>query len=572
MLKKNTNKDLLVNKPWSKRYFNNPDADFDLNETLYTTYLNASCNRLKEVAIYIDDTNRQYTNGELLDLIDKASIGFQSLGIDENSKVGIFLSGSIEEVITLFALNKLGAVSKYIDFTKSILAIKHSLEETDLDLLVMDECFLSLEQPINEKNIPVVIANTNKHYNSTHYISYEMLYQKNIGGNVIRVPYVDGKPTVMINSSGSTGEPKPIVHTDYSVNAAAQKMLYTDYPLRVGNVLIKTIPSQIGLGLITSLYTGLLSGVEIVLISGKSIPELIEKLVLFVQNFQQFKDTYQLSQSAKLNIFTAPVYIRELIKSSEITDLSSIGAMLAAGSKISKEELDDLEHVARGKGCKVPICNGYGQNEMAGAVTLNLNQHNINGSAGFPTFGTEVIIVDPETKQRLSPNQVGLILESSNSEFQEYEKQKKKTEQAYLILPNGSRWFNSHDLGYMDEDGFLYVTGRTTRVVIRSDFKISMDEVERKIRTLPFVDDCASIVSGYGGSFEQFIVFVKSKDIAEANIRIIVKAANILSEYEMPSEFLLIENLPYKTNGKIDYEKLKDMYVKNVENNYGNRL
>jgi len=560
MITKNSDDYSITDKLWSERYFNNPNADFNLEETLYTTYVNASHDRLNEVAVYIDDTNEQYTNGELLDLIDRASTGFQALGIDEKSKVGIFLSGSVEEIVTLFALNKLGAVSKYIDFTKSILSIKHSLEETDLNLLVMDECFLFLDRLVNEKDIPIVVANTNKHYNDNHYISYEMLYQKNISNHTIAAPYINRKPTIMINSSGSTGEPKTIVHTDYSVNAAAQKMLYTDYPLKAGNILIKTLPSQIGLGLITSLYTGLLSGVGLVLISGKSLQELIEKLVLFVQNYQQFKDTYQLNQSAKLNIFTAPVYVRTLIKSEKITDLSFVGSLLAAGSKMPKEELDYLERIASEKGCKIPICNGYGQNEMAGAVTLNLNQYNINGSAGFPTFGTKVIIVNPETKEPLPPNQIGLILEASNSEFYGYEKQKEKTMQAYLILSNGSRWYNSHDLGYMDENGFLYVTGRTTRVVIRSDFKISMDEVERKIRTLPFVDDCASISSGFGRSFEQFIMFIKSDNIVKENIQNMIRATNILSDYEMPSEFILIENLPYKANGKIDYEKLKDMY------------
>ena len=273
----------------NKIVFTNKKADFDLHETLYNTYVKASHNRLNKVAVYIDDTKKKYTNKELLTLIDRASAGFYSLGINQNSKVGIFLSGSIEEIVTLLAINKLGAVCKYIDFTKSIMAIEHSVKETDLDLLIIDECFLEIEKMVNVNNIPVIVANGNKHYNNAHYTSYESLLKE--AGNsdfAIISSYVHNKPTIMINSSGSTGEPKPIVHTDYSVNAAAQKMLYTDYPLEEGNVLIKTIPSQIGLGLITSLYTGLLSGVIVVLISGKSISELINKQIVFVQNYQHF--------------------------------------------------------------------------------------------------------------------------------------------------------------------------------------------------------------------------------------------------------------------------------------------
>jgi len=549
-----------IDKPWSSRYPNNPVAVFDLEQTIYAAYVRASSTRLDDPAIYVDDTKKHYTHRDILTLVDKASTGFHSLGISNDSTVGIFLNGSVEEAVTLLALSKLGAISKYIDFMKSISAMKHSLEETNLDLLVMDECFLPLDSIINEQQLPIVVANSAHSYNDGHIVSFETLCQKGGKINISTSAYVDKKPAVMINSSGTTGEPKPIVHTDYSVNAAVQKMLYTDYPLGPGNVLIKMIPSQIGLGLITSLYTGLISGTEVALISGKNTPELTGKLVSFVKNFNQFKEDYRLKRCAKLSIFTAPVFIRSLVSSEEITDLSFIGAMLGAGSKMTKEELDVLEEIAFRKGCTVPICNGYGQNEMGGAVTLNTVHYNVNGSAGFPTYGTDVIVVHPETKKPLASNQVGLILESCNSSFLKYEHMVERTEEVHLTLADGSRWFNSYDLGYMDENGFLYITGRATRVVVREDFKISLDEVERKIRALPFVIDCATIVSEYGGSIEQIAAFIVSDNIDVESIERKIKATNTISDFEMPSEFLLVEKLPYKTNGKIDYELLKKKY------------
>lgn len=551
-----------IDKPWLARHVNNPNANFNLKETLYTTYVNACANRLDNIAIYVNDTKKQYTNRELLALIDRASIGFHSLGINENSKVGIFLDGSIEEAVTLLALSKLGAVSKYIDYLKGIAAIKHSLDETHLDLLVMDESFLPLNQLINDKMVPVVVANTSNYYDDDHLISYEKIYQIRNVESIPPAPYIDGKPAVMINSSGTTGDPKPIVHTNFSVNAAVQKMLYTDYPLYPGHVIIKTVPSQIGLGLITSLYTGLISGATVVLISsGKDVPELTGKLIGFVKAFGLYRQQNKLSQFTQLNIFTSPAFIRLFIKSDKITDLSYIGSILAAGSKISKEELDVLEQIAAKKGCKVPICNGYGQNEMAGAVTLNLIHHNVNGSAGFPTFKTNVIIVDPVSMRPLRSNKQGLILESSNSIFLEYENLKEKTKEAYITFPDGSRWFNTCDLGYMDKDGFLYIVGRISRIVIKSDFKISLDDLERKIKTLPFILDCAIIVPEHGGSDEQIVAYVKTCHSTEKDIKSMVQDANILSVFEMPSEFLVVDNISYKTNGKVDYELLKKNYL-----------
>lgn len=559
---------ITLTKSWEGRYFKNPDADFNLKSTLYATYANFAEKHLDDKALYVNDTEKWYTHRELLGLINKASNGFHSLGINMNSKVGVFLNGSIEEAVTLLALNKLGAVSKYIDYLKSIPAMKHSLKETKLDLLVMDECFLPLEKLINDDGIKVVVANTKNNYRDNKYISYKKLYKENnLYNNTVTSPYVDEKPTIMINSSGTTGEPKPIVHTDYSVNAAAQKMLYTDYPLKTGHVLLKIIPSYIGLGLITSLYTGLISGVQVVLAGGDSPQDLAAKTALFTKNFKKFKEINHLDKNASLNIFAAPAFMRAIIQTPEITDLSFIGSMLAAGSKMTKEELDDLDRIAVKKGCKVPICNGYGQNEMAGAVTLNLINHNVNGSAGFPTFGSNVIVVNPETKEILPPNNIGLILECCNSKFIEYENLKEKTKMAYITLSDGSRWFNSHDLGYMDENGFLYITGRTSRVVIRSDLKISLDDIERKIVTLSYIVNCATIVPEHGGSEEKIIAFIQAESNNLTDIINRIKTANILSEYEMPSEFLLVECLPYKTNGKIDYETLKKLYNMKVSKN-----
>lgn len=549
---------MFSGKPWMNRFVYRSEANFDIHETLYKTYIKLANNYLDENAVFVAETGKRYTHKRLIQLIENASCGFSQLGIKQNVKVGIFLNGSIEEPITLLALNKLGAISKYIDYTKSISAIQHSIEESEMQFLIMDECFLPLEQIVNLKKIPVIVANTQNRYTSPK-ISFDKILCMGVGGKVDAVTYIKNKPSVIINSSGTTGEPKPIVHTDSSINAAAQKMLYTDYPITKGNVLIKMVPSQIGLGLITSLYTGLLSGVEIVLLSGKDVIELIKNLISFVSDFKRFKEINNLSPNTKLNIFTSPLFIRELINASSLKDLSFIGSMLAAGSKMESVELEELNAKSSKKGCKVPICNGYGQNEMAGAVTLNFVHHNVNGSAGFPMMGTDVLIVDQETYEILEPYKVGLILESSNSLFLGYESMEEKTQASYIKISDGSSWYNTCDLGYVDDEGFLFITGRVNRVVIRSDSKISLDCIEKKIRELPDIIDCAALVCKYGGSDENVIAFIRSNSLDKEMVTKKIVESGVLSDFEMPSEIVLLDNIPYKNNGKIDYLTLEQM-------------
>lgn len=565
---------IFIDKPWTPRFQKHEYSNIELCETLYKNYIKASEEHLDELAIYEVKTNQILTHRELRNKIDTAAAGFIDIGLNENSKVGSLMNNSIDDTVNFLACSKIGATCKLIDFTKTPEAMKHSVDETDLNTLIMDEDFLPLLPLINQKQLPVIVANTNKEFKEVNFTTFNSIYEKGKNKEIIPADYVDNKPTVMINSSGTTGTPKPIVHTDFSVNAAVQKMLYTDYHLGNGNVIMKMIPSQIGLGLITTMYTGLLSGTTVVLVAGVSPEELAFNMISFVKNFESFKKEYNLKEDALLSIFTAPAFVRALILSDAITDLSCIGTILAAGSKIAKKELDELTEIARKKGYKYPICNGYGQNEMAGAATLNTNAYNKNGSGGYPTIGTSIRIVKVlnvhplivDTKTTLGVNEEGLILEDSDSRFLEYEKMSEKTKESFITLEDGSTWFITNDLGHIDEEGFVQITGRLTRVATRNDFKIPLDDLEAKIKSIPTIEDCATIVTEFGGSLEPIAVFAVPIN-ENIDIEAEIKNSNVLSFSEVPEYFITIDKLPYLGAGKINEQCLKKRFKQLEEEN-----
>ena len=161
---------------------------------------------------------------------------------------------------------------------------------------------------------------------------------------------------------------------------AVEKMQKTDYPLTKDNLLLKIIPSAIGMGLITTLYTGLILGVPIIYLGGKGPKEVNEFFVGLLNGYDAFLKAHGLSSDKKLLIFGSPLFFRTLMQMCDhLKDLSFIGCMLAGGSGMSKEELEQMDAVFASKGCKVPVLNGYGQNEMAGAVTLNQIKKNRRG-------------------------------------------------------------------------------------------------------------------------------------------------------------------------------------------------
>jgi len=554
---------VFVDKPWVTKYLDR-DIHLDAYDTLYNNYRKFALAHLDDLAMYIPDTGQAYTHREFLQLVDDTMKGFAALGINQDSKIGALVNGSIEEAVTFLACNGLGATFKPINFLKSVPDMKHSAEELDLDMFVMEEPFLGLDPILNEKGVPVVVASTEKEFQDGKHFSFKQMLENGKGVDVSPAPYVDGKITLIISSSGTTGPAKPISHTDHTAVVATIKMLYSDYPLESGNVLFKMLPGQLGAGILTSLYTGLVSGTSVAMIGGMSAEDLVAKMVKFTNEFESFKEKYNLPKDGKLLFFTAPVFTRVYIECPKVQDLSSVGTILAVGSKMSKEELEDLDGKAQAKGCKVPICNGYGQNEQLGAVALNTNNHNCQGSAGYPVIGTDLRIVDPKTHQILGLNQEGLILESTDSQFIRYEGLEEKTKEAFVTLEDGSAWFDTKDLGYLDEDWYLFVTGRSSRVVNRSDFKISLDDYEKKIRSLPFIKDCAAFAHGPISSWENIILNVVLNGPVD-NVTEMINGCGLLSEFEFPTSVIVIPEIPQLSGGKVDYPSLKESYEQTLK-------
>lgn len=155
-------------------------------------------------------------------------------------------------------------------------------------------------------------------------------------------------------------------------------------------------------------------------------------------------------------------------------------------------------------------------------------------------------------------NQIGLILEQSDSCFLYYDNMPEETEKTKIVLSDGTKWYNSNDLGYIDEAGFLFITGRTNRVVIKSDHKVSLDVVEAKIRGISGVVDVAVVPylsDKQEGDTVAFIVL--NDDSITLTLDDIKNPKYDLTIFEIPIKIKVIEELPRMNNGKVDYQALE---------------
>ena len=534
-----------------------------MDETLYNTYVRAQGKNPDRVALYSRE-DETVTHGRLLDEIDRAAAGLRALYPMEGMKIGVISSCSYEEVVFLLAGSKIGAVTKFIDFTKNITEINESIVESALSILVMGPEFVPMEPFINPGGMPVIIMGELPEMRQ-HYCSYGNLLDAGDGRSVTATEYRDNACTVIINSSGTTGTPKPIELSDRAVNAAVEKFICTDFPLTPSNVMLKIIPSFLGMGIVSTAYLCLITGTPIIYVmQGNEFQAIIDEAVRRIFTFAEFAKEKGISYSAKLLIFASPMFFRGMYQQlDQVESLSYIGCMLAGGSAMSREELERIDAAFADKGCTVPVLSGYGQNEMAGGVTMNEIANNRRGSVGKAMAKTELLVVDMKTGMPVPHGTAGKILERSESLFVGYENMPEKTAESFVRIGEGEPWFDTNDVGYMDEDGYLYITGRTSRIIIRQDMKVSLDKVENKLRASTFIKE-VGVIAKKDGDTESVVAFVTIKDeytaadiSSEQIIGEIQKSKNPLNDREVVDKLLIVDSLPYRSSGKIDYKSLE---------------
>lgn len=536
----------------------------ETRETLYKTYVNAQKDNLSNVALYTRE-GEAVTHQRLLEEADKAAAGLLMYKKEDSFKIGIISSSSYEEAVFLLAASKIGAVSKFIDFTKNMTEIYESLVESSVNVLVMGAEFLPMEQFINPTGLPVIVMG-DAPLNRPNYCAYLDLLNKSGDLSLSPVEYRDNTCAIIINSSGTTGTPKPIELSDHAINIAVAKHINSDLPLSSSNIMLKIIPSFLGMGVISTLYTCLIAGIPVIYFVAYGPNGSIDGAISMILSYPQFARKHHIPSSAKLLIFASPMFFRGVYQMiNHVDDLSYFGCLLAGGSAMSKEELETIDAAFASKGCTVPVLIGYGQNEMAGGVTMNEIGANKSGSAGKPMAYTEILIVDMESGKPVPNHTIGKILERSESLFIGYENMPERTASSFVADEKGDLWFDTNDVGFMDDDGFMYISGRTSRIIIRFDMKVSLDKIEDKIRMSKYVKEAGviSIKDSIYGTTIAFVVLKEEYRDVSVSLDMIVadiqQSRNPLNDREHPDQLIIVDALPYRSSGKIDYLALEKM-------------
>lgn len=562
-----------IDKPWLK-YYSEEAIRAPLPEcTIYDYLWQSNNHNLSRTAlIYF---GRKISYQKLFDEINRAAGAFSALGIQAGDVVVIAAVTVPEIVYSLYALNRIGAISNFVDPRTSADGIRAYIKEsnarfsitleplcgkilqaatgTDMQQIITispADSLPAIKRFLLKTSALLKSGNVNHDRNVLKWSTIMRTYDT---PKVIPPPYKGGNCSVIVHTGGTTGTPKGVMLSDDNLNAMVLNAKASEGGYESGNRFLNIMPPFIAYGLVNGIHMILSCGMENVLIP-QFDPNGFDKLIL------KYKPTH---------ILGVPTHYSQLFKSKLLqnADLSFLKIAGVGGDQLSVDTEKQIETYLQDHQAHIPVATGYGMTEVsAAACGYHRNAHR-TGSVGIPFLNTTIRIVNPETLSELPYGEQGEILISTPAAMLQYDNNPAETNRTIISLPNGSRWVRSGDIGHMDVDGFLYIDGRIKRIIIRHDgFKVFPAQIENVIAMHPAVLACCAVGrndSSYSQGREP-IVFVRlqgSCDKAGTKLELYELCKRQLPEYALPVEIRIINSIPQTAIGKIDYAELERMAV-----------
>lgn len=363
-------------------------------------------------------------------------------------------------------------------------------------------------------------------------------------------PYNKNRPCVIVHTGGTTGIPKGVMLSDDNMNAAAFQAIIAGFDFKREHNWLNIMPPFIAYGVGNGLHLPLVVGMEVILIPSFNPDEFADLLNKYHPN----------------HMVGVPSHYGKIIRSAKMNnqDLSYVIAPVVGGDAMDISLEIETNKFLDEHNCIYPVCKGYGMSEVAAAVCA-CSSHECNkiGSVGTPWPKTIMAAFDLNTGEELGYNQEGEICITGPNTMVGYYNNEAETSNVIKKHDDGLMWVHSGDIGYIDEDGFVFIKDRIKRVIIRHDgFKVFPSLIEKTVDTNDnVVSNCAVGVADISHSQGKLpIVFAVLKDGCNADVvkkELFELCQKELPEYVQPVDFVFIDKMPLTPIGKVDYRALE---------------
>lgn len=203
------------------------------------------------------------------------------------------------------------------------------------------------------------------------------------------------------------------------------------------------------------------------------------------------------------------------------------------------------------------ILERYGMTETGMNTSNPYCGRRVAGTVGPPLAGVAVRVVEPETKQILGADEIGMIEVKGPNVFKGYWRMPQKTTTEF----RDDGFFITGDLGKIDRDGYVHIVGRSKDLIISGGYNVYPKEVEAEINMIPGVVESAVIGvphPDFGEAVTAIVVTGKSSGLDE--MQILASIAARLAKFKLPKRVIFSNDLPRNSMGKILKNDLRDQY------------
>lgn len=339
---------------------------------------------------------------------------------------------------------------------------------------------------------------------------------------------------VILFTSGSEKTPKAVQLTHSNIMSNIEG--FSDaLALSGDDRMLATLPYFHVFGLTTNLWTPLYHGMTMITYANPIEYKTVVKVI------REEKPTMMVG---------TPSFFWGYLNKSEPGDFSSIRLAVVGADKCpaSLREAFLNKH-------NIVLLEGYGTTETSPVIATNVPQANKPGSVGKPISNVEVKIENYETGEACQPGEVGKILVKGPCVMKGYFDDLEETS---LRIRSG--WYDTGDMGYLDEDGYLWHAGRLKRFVKIGGEMVSLVRVEEVLANLlPEEAECCLVEVPDAKRGAKIIAAVTAEIDKQA---ILKKMAQELPNIALPKEFVVLEELPKMGSGKTDFRATTDLVRK----------
>jgi acyl-CoA synthetase (AMP-forming)/AMP-acid ligase II len=517
-----------------------------MNTTDFLNIATAICP--DKTAIVFED--KRYTFTQLNERVNRLANGLMKLGVKKGDRVAFLQVNCNQCVETYFAVAKTGAIYLPLNFRARGNELSYMLNTAEAGTLIVGERYITLINSIRPelKHLKNLISMESKHDDMLYY---EDIISSSPPDEVV-TDIDEDDTTMLMYTAGTTGFPKGVMlsHNSFSVYVL-ENVTPPDPEADERNILTVPLYHVAGIqAMMAAIYGG--------------------RTLVMERQFEP-KEWMELVEREKANrAMMVPTMLKMLLDHPDFSkhDLSSLKVITYGAAPMPIPVIKQALEVFPG----VSFINAFGQTETASTITsLSPEDHILTGteeekekklkrlaSIGKPMSDVEMKVVD-EDGNSLPPGEVGEILAKGPRVMTGYWKDEEKT--AKTIDKDG--WVHTGDVGYVDEDGYYFLAGRSSDMIIRAGENISPEELESVIREHPKVGDVAVIgVPDETWGEEPMAIVIVKKGENTTEEEIMEHCRQNLASFKRPRSVVFVDDLPRNPMGKVVKRELREKYGK----------